>query len=191
MKTINLDTREKQNVYMNATRQDLLRLLYLEGRAMTPKELSDKLGISASSVTFHIQKLMSLGVVELERTEKIHGITARYYRPVRATVHLGALVPGGDESAQTLFVRRMVENVLAGFQKMVKMGKKKGLSANDSQSLGDMSSGVIYLTREEAAQLQRQMIAFLGERDEPRPGTEAYEYVVMAYNATAVNEDVE
>ncbi|WP_419068986.1 winged helix-turn-helix domain-containing protein, partial [Candidatus Allofournierella excrementavium] len=63
MEVVNLDTREKQNAFMNPARQDILRLLQLAGRPMTPKELADKMGISASSVTFHIKKLVELGVV--------------------------------------------------------------------------------------------------------------------------------
>ena len=191
MKIITLDTREKQNAYMNPARQDLLRILSLTGRAMTPKELSDQMGISASSVTFHIKKLEELGLVELERTEKIRGVTARYYRPVRATVNLGALRPGGDEAMQDLFLRRTVDHVLDGLRRVYRSSKRKGLTNEEALGLGDLSSGVIYLTREEAAQLQRKITEFLSERDEPRPGTQSYEYVVMAYNASEVDGDVE
>ena len=118
METVDLNTREKQNAFMNPARQDILRLLQLAGRPMTPKELSDKMGISASSVTFHIKKLVDLGVVALDHTENIRGITARYYKALNVAVRLGLLAPGGDDAAQEMFLQRTVEQVLAGTQQL-------------------------------------------------------------------------
>ena len=117
MEIVNLDTREKQNAFMNPARQDILRLLQLAGRPMTPKELADKMGISASSVTFHIKKLAELGVVALDHTEQIRGITARYYKALNVSVRLGLLAPGGDDAAQEMFLQRTVEQVLAGVRR--------------------------------------------------------------------------
>lgn len=190
MEIIDLNTREKQNAFMNPARQDILRLLQLAGRPMTPKELSDKMGISASSVTFHIKKLVELGVVALDHTEKIRGITARYYRPLNVSVRLGLLAPGGDGAAQDMFLRRTTEQVLAGVQGVKRLAEEKGLTEEDVFGLGDMHSGVVYLTREEAMELERQVIKFLQEREAPRPGAQAYEYVLMAYNAAEVPVNV-
>lgn len=189
MEVVDLNTREKQNAFMNPARQDILRLLQLAGRPMTPKELSDKMGISASSVTFHIKKLVELGVVALDHTEKIRGITARYYRSLNVSVRLGLLAPGGDDAAQELFLQRTVEQVLAGVQGLKRVAEEKGLAEEDVMGLGDMHSGVVYLTRKEAIELQRWMMEFLSERETPRPGTQAYEYVLMAYNAAEVPVD--
>lgn len=189
MEVVNLDTREKQNAFMNPARQDILRLLQLAGRPMTPKELADKMGISASSVTFHIKKLVELGVVALDHTEQIRGITARYYKALNVSVRLGLLAPGGDDAAQEMFLQRTVEQVLAGVQGLKRLAGEKGLDEEDVMGLGDMHSGVVYLTREEAIELQRRVMDFLSEREVPRPGTAAYEYVLMAYNAAEVPVD--
>ena len=190
METIDLNTREKQNAFMNPARQDILRLLQLAGRPMTPKELADRMGISASSVTFHIKKLAELGVVALDHTEVIRGITARYYTALNVSVRLGLLAPGGDDAAQALFLQRTVEQVLAGLQGLKRLAKEKGLAEEDILGLGDMHSGVAYLTREEAVELQRRVMDFLAEKETPRPGAQAYEYVLMGYNAAEVTPDV-
>ena len=189
MEVVNLDTREKQNAFMNPARQDILRLLQLAGRPMTPKELADKMGISASSVTFHIKKLVELGVVALDHTEQIRGITARYYKALNVSVRLGLLAPGGDDAAQEMFLQRTVEQVLAGVQGLKRLAGEKCLGEEDVMGLGDMLSGVVYLTREDAIELQRRMMDFLSEREVPRPGAQAYEYVLMAYNAAEVPVD--
>ena len=49
-------------------------------RPATCKQLADAMGISASSVTHHMKKLEKLGLVELDHTELIRGITAKYWR---------------------------------------------------------------------------------------------------------------
>ena len=79
MKEIILDTPEKNKIYMNPQRQRLIRLMQVSGEAMTPKQLSNELGISPSAVTAHIKKLESLGLIKLDHTKKINGITAKYY----------------------------------------------------------------------------------------------------------------
>ena len=137
MEVVNLDTREKQNAFMNPARQDILRLLQLAGRPMTPKELADKMGISASSVTFHIKKLAGLGVVALDHTEQIRGITARYYKALNVSVRLGLLAPGGDDAAQEMFLQRTVEQVLAGVQGLKRLAGEKGLGEEDVMGLGE------------------------------------------------------
>jgi predicted transcriptional regulator len=89
MKTIKLKTKEELNIYMNPVRQQLLRQLNISGIPMTPKMLTNHLQISASSVQHHIKKLVSLGLIELDHTELIKGITARFYVPTQVTVQIG------------------------------------------------------------------------------------------------------
>ena len=83
MEVVNLDTREKQNAFMNPARQDILRLLQLAGRPMTPKELADKMGISASSVTFHIKKLVELMMNHGIKKEDILAIFQKEAKDIR------------------------------------------------------------------------------------------------------------
>ena len=191
MKTVYLDTREKQNIYMNPARQDLLRLLRLNGRAMTPKELADRMGISPSSATFHIKKLLSIGLVELEHTETIRGITARYYRHVEACVSVGMLLPGRDHELDDVFLRRTADQLLEGLAGVRSLAQRQGLTEQQAKGLGEMLSGVVYLTRQEAVELLELVQAFLDQKERRRPGTQAYEYMLTAYNASEVRGDVE
>lgn len=85
---LKLTTRRQLEIYMNPQRQRLLKVLELSGTSMTPKQLSEKLGISASSVSLHIGKLAELGLVALDHTELIHGITAKFYKKLPVSVTL-------------------------------------------------------------------------------------------------------
>ena len=59
-KMITLATRKQMDIYMNPQRQRLLKALEVSGKPMTPKQLSNVLKISASSVSLHIRKLEEL-----------------------------------------------------------------------------------------------------------------------------------
>ncbi|NLT49026.1 MAG: helix-turn-helix transcriptional regulator, partial [Clostridiales bacterium] len=74
MKRIKLTTKKELNIYMSPVRQQLLRQLSIANGPMTPKMLSDSLGISPSSVQHHIRKLSELELIELDHTEVINGI---------------------------------------------------------------------------------------------------------------------
>lgn len=56
MEKITLSTKKELEIYMNPVRQKLLRLLGRSKIPMTPKQLSEKLEISPSSVQHHIKK---------------------------------------------------------------------------------------------------------------------------------------
>ena len=66
MNKIKLSTKKELEIYMNPVRQNLLRILERSKLPMTPKQLSQKMDISPSSVQHHIKKLESLGVIALE-----------------------------------------------------------------------------------------------------------------------------
>ena len=69
---------------MNPQRQRLIKAMEVNGAPITPKQLSNLLKISASSVSLHIRKLEELGLVELDHTESLHGIQAKYDKNSRS-----------------------------------------------------------------------------------------------------------
>ena len=95
MEPIVLSGKRELDIYVNPQRQNLLRCMKIAGVPMTPKQIADRMGISPSSVQHHIRKLAELGIVELSHTERIHGITASYYRALPRTVSIGGPGRGG------------------------------------------------------------------------------------------------
>lgn len=53
METIILRTKKELEIYMNPVRQEILHEMQRAGVPVTPKYLSNALGISASSIQFH------------------------------------------------------------------------------------------------------------------------------------------
>lgn len=53
-----------------------------ENMTATFKQIADELGDNSSKVTYHGKMLINLGLLVLDHTESINGITAKYYRLV-------------------------------------------------------------------------------------------------------------
>ena len=206
MKEIILDTPEKNKIYMNPQRQRLIRLMQISGEAMTPKQLSKELGISPSAATAHIKKLESLGVLRLDHTKKINGITAKYYALEDVNISLKTNEQQDDSvvNEQEVFLNYMMNENWQGF-----LEYKKGIWAGEDKSrvgvenlsavhqteisedvmstvhstpvTGDVISSVAFLTDEDAAELKNYIIDFLAAHADKQPNTKPWSTTLLAY----------
>ena len=179
-RTLDITTREQLEIYMNPQRQRLLHEMQVLARPATCKQLADVMGISASSVTHHMRKLETLGLVEVDHTEVIRGITARYWRFVPTDVSLHANDGGDLQEEKMLLVDYLNQRVLAGLHAYaasdaVEREKKLGLAH------GELLSGVMYLTEDAALEFQRVVRAFVEKYDQPHEGAVPWEFSVACY----------
>jgi DNA-binding transcriptional ArsR family regulator len=191
MKKIALSTKEELNIYMSPVRQQLLRLLSLANAPMTPKMLAGRLNISASSVQFHIKKLLSIGVIELDHTEKINGITASFYKPSQVTVQIGLDRDGGFGAQREVLAQDLIAQVYDGFR--AKMKKRIELEGDrDPENLrkwGDILSGVVYLSNQESSELIKLINEYIERHSAPGAGKIPWEFAFIAYNAEESRND--
>ncbi len=113
---LTIKTRKELDIFMNPQRQRLLKCMSIHGAPMTPKQISDILGISPSSVTYHIKKLLELGLIELSHTEMIHGITARFYKRIPVEVNLGAGIQNDLQMEKEALCDYMINDSYQGFK---------------------------------------------------------------------------
>lgn len=176
-RTITIGTREQMDVFMNPRRQRLLRELDLAGRPLTAKELSVALGVSASSATFHLRKLEELGLVELDHTEQVRGITARYY------VRSDALVELRPEEGEDLADERLL--LLEHGHALMWEGFQRYLREQEGEPEGGVRGtaveGFVHLSEEDARELLRTVRAFLDAHAAPAEGTVPWELSLVAY----------
>lgn len=191
MKQITLTTREELNIYMSPVRQQLLRRLNIANTPMTPKMLADKLKISASGVQHHIKKLMDLGLIELDHTEIINGITASFYKPAQVMVQIGLGRDDDLAGQREVLMQDLIAQVYDGFRtKMKKRIESQG--DRDSSYLrkwGDILSGVVYLNEQDSMDLTKLVEEFLARHSMPNAGSSPWEYAIIAYNAEELSDD--
>jgi DNA-binding transcriptional ArsR family regulator len=181
MDTIVLTGKKELDIYINPQRQRLLRCMRLAQAPQTPKQLADQMGISASAVQHHLKKLGELGLVEVSHTERIHGITASYYKVLPKTVSIGGPMGGliQDEHAEQrlALLQSLVSDVFEGFAQYCKNADASDCRAEH----GDILSGILYLTPQEAKELNGIIRAYLDAHETEDGGSEPWEYALIAY----------
>lgn len=178
MDTIFLSGKKELDIYVNPQRQNLLRCMRIAGTPLTPKQIADRIGISASSVQHHIRKLMEIGIVELSYTAQIHGITAKYYRVSPRTVRVGGFEEDGLREERLALLQSTVSRVFSGFSAYC---ERKAAQEPEALPSGDLLSGVVRLSREEARELYAVIRDFLNEHEREEREGEAWEYALIAY----------
>jgi len=170
MREISINSKEEMKIYMNPQRQRVLKLLKINGQAMTPKQLSIEMGISPSAVTSHIKQLESIGLVELDHTEKINGIQAKYYK--KADVNVSLRTNNNKElfDEQEVFLNAKMTENWQGF-----MNYFAGLDEEqDFEGAGNMITGIAFLNQEDARQLNKMIQKFLSEHKVKNPDTKPW-----------------
>jgi predicted transcriptional regulator len=197
MERVKLTTKKELEIYMNPVRQQLLRELELSKVPMTPKMLADKLNISASGTQHHIKKLLLLGVIELDHTELINGITASFYKPTYVVVQIGMELNDNSIYLREALMQEKIFQIFKGF-----VAKKERLLKNDTwkdmdadteltklQKWGDTLTGVLHLTDEESAELMKIIMEYIQSHSKPSKERTPYEYALILYNAKEELDD--
>ncbi len=188
MKKIMLTTKEELNIYMSPVRQQLMHQLFLSNASMTPKMLADKLQISASSIQHHVKKLMKLGLIELDHTEIINGITASFYKPTQVTVHIGLNRSDALVEQREVLMQESIARTYDGFKKQM----SKRLSIEDKDTVhkwGDILSGVVHLNKQESDGLMKLITAYIEQHAAPTVDSIPWEYAIIAYNAEELRHE--
>ena len=179
---IELNTMQELKVYMSPVRQQLLRILELSGRPMTPKSLSLRLGVSPSSVQHHLKQLLPLGVVKVDHQERINGIVATYYACTGATVCIGATRADLRNDREALAFQVVQTAVQGYFETMHRLGPTM------PEEGGDAMAGVLHLTEADWLAFRTQVKAFFDAHSLPGPDTSPWEFALLAYDSSESSE---
>lgn len=175
IKEIYINSKKELDIYMNPQRQRLLKYMDIQGTPMTPKQLSELLEISASSATYHIKKLESLGIVELDHAELIHGICAKFYRRVPVQVILQGAKKDDLRAEKEAFLDYMMNDVWNGFKHYMKTVDV------EAEEKGDVRNGILYLDDEAVRELMDFMHTFEEKYSSPKAHVKAWEVALIAY----------
>ena len=178
-KKVYLHTEKELRAYMHSTRQKILHYLSLAPDGMTAKQLADRLAITPSSAGHHLSTLESIGMVKMIRTEKIHGLTAKYYKEVQATVSLKDTVPAAQEIKNAM-LQNLINDIYSRWNQAAIKIESEG--REPAASDGNLLTGIIYLTPEEAEEMGNRLLDFFERHEQPKEGCLPYEYALIAYN---------
>lgn len=187
-KVLEIRDEESLKIYMDPLRQRIVLKMATLNEPVTAKKLADIMGISPSSAKHHLRKLQSIGVVEVDHTEQIHGITATFYSCAPVEVRIGM----EDNTAENEDMKRLLgENIVRMvykdyYDKMRAYAQKVGWENvyQTKSFVGNMLGGVIYMSPEEVDTLSKKLLEFVqthtassGDKIIP------IEYSMVAFNA--------
>ncbi len=172
-KEIKLASEKELKIFMDPIRQRVLRAMEIAG-PMTSKRIADELGMTPASAKHHLTQLESIGLVELDHTEMIHGITAKYYRAVEADIKLGM----GENKYLTEQIIITENQVMSVFKNFTNNVISRG--PNDQSTLpGDCNTGVVHLTQQQYQEFNEYVQNFYQKYQVPSQGTKAYEVALI------------
>ena len=174
---IQLKTEKELKIFMDPLRQRLLRTMEITAEPLTAKKLADKMEITPSAAKHHLTQLESIGIVEKDHTEQIHGITAQFYRAADVEVRIGMETPVHYRE-KVLLAENLVMNVFSGFTKRV---MEQDIPIEQPPFRGDLTTGVLHLTQAQADELYEMVKRFTAANARPGNETLPIEYALIAY----------
>lgn len=183
-----LSDEKSVGIFLHPLRQRMLERMMILAEPVTSKKLADELGIAPSSARHHMQKLESIGVVEKDHQQLIHGILATYYRLTDKCISLDVCNTGLWDPTRRL-LEENARQVREGALKMMKDWQESA-SQNWDDAWGLVeTNGVIHLTREETITLRDLIGDYLQQHSQPRPGTAPIRFDLISYRAGEVKDD--
>ncbi len=186
---VKLQTEADFRIYMLPLRQKILRLLRIQGKALTSKQIADKLGISPSSARHHLLRLMDLGLVEHDHYEMVNGIQANYLRSADVTVSIGGGRTDGLYQEREELISALVCDTLANFQKTMRANASTK-EQNGMPFLGDLFSGIAHLSQKDATDFYTMARDFLERHALPQEESDApWELACIFYNTSVHTQE--
>ena len=182
-KTIYFQTEKELRTYMHPLRQQILFELSLRPQGMTAKQLADALGIAPSSAGHHLGKLEQMGLVELTRTEMIHGFCAKFYKAADVTVNINAY-----RSAPLMQEALLNNNTAQQLQRVFDVAAQMQPGEEKANPLLASSRySAVYLTQREAQEFADMLTRFFHAHSTPEQageGAHLYEISMLSTDLT-------
>ena len=125
---ITLKTMKEIKIISHPMRMKILKQYYGFSRPATVKQIADHMNEVPANIHYHVKKLVEIGVLELDHTEVVNGIVAKYYLPTAQTIKIeddeSALKPGSISEYDVLISNFFDENKKTFLQQMAKDGPK-------------------------------------------------------------------
>ena len=159
-----ISTDEEIKIFADPYRMKIIETFIGEKRPMTVKEVADILGEIPAKIHYHVRKLLSIDILELDHIEVIHGINAKYYTLVHDSFRFE--VNKDDNlrmrSLQFQGITKIVMNQIENFKKdFLDRADMASSDTNDLDNDGFVTSTKIYLSEKEYLELEELMTHYI------------------------------
>lgn len=178
-----IKTDEEIKIFTDPYRLKIVDTFAKNEEPMTVKGVADKMGEVPAKVHYHVKKLLSINIIELDHVTVINGINAKYYKLVADDfrIELADSLFGNKHTSQINNVESVLINTIDGFKnevlkktEQVKREKQRDIYA------GLISGNDIYLSNDDYKELGDEISRILNKYSKKGEGKELYS-ILMGY----------
>jgi DNA-binding transcriptional regulator GbsR (MarR family) len=156
-----IQTEKEIKIFSDPYRLKIIKTYQRNKKPMTVKNVADDMGEVPANVHYHVKKLLSINILELDHIEVVNGINAKYYKLVNDEFHIDfSNVNNSVEYEKSIsHVESIMEKILDEFkQNFSQLAKeKKDKNTKDETLNGMFLSPSIYLSAEESKAFKKDL----------------------------------
>lgn len=179
-----ITTNEQFKVFADPYRMEIIDIYIDKSVPLTVKMVADILGEVPAKVHYHVQKLLKIGVLELDHIKVINGINAKYYKLTKTSFKFDI-----QNNTSPKMKNFQVESTIQALCKplnlfketIVKHGEKVKKEKHDlngeRENEGYVTHRHLYLTQAEYEDFQNMVYAYVRKYNKVREGTNKYDFL--------------
>lgn len=175
-----LTTDEEIKIFSDPYRMRILTTYKEAGKALTVKGVADLMGEVPAKIHYHVKKLLSIHILELDHMEIINGIQAKYYRLTTDNfrINYSENNPSSDQIIDK--GTAVIINILDDFKKEVyeiAERVRNNPKPSENKNGGIFSKDRIYLSQEDFEDFGKEYMELFKKYE--KSGSGKREYVIL------------
>jgi len=156
-----LSTDKEMKIFSDPFRLQIISAYRKVTEPMTAKAIADILDVAPSKVHYHVKKLLEIDILELDHTQVINGILAKYYKLTADEFRLEVSDKSGDLDVIANQTIQVFHNVFEEYKSILYKTTNALLNdENAPRGKGTFLSSIdIYLDNEEAVAFHDEILA--------------------------------
>jgi len=156
-----LSTDKEMKIFSDPFRLKIISAYRKVTEPMTAKAIADILDVAPSKVHYHVKKLLEIDILELDHTQVINGILAKYYKLTADEFRLEVSDKSGDLDVIANQTIQVFHNVFEEYKSILYKTTNALLNdENAPRGKGTFLSSIdIYLDNEEAVAFHDEILA--------------------------------
>lgn len=158
-----IETDEEIKIVSDPYRMKIISTFSRLNRPSTVKEVADTMGEVPAKVHYHVKKLLSIDLLELDHTDTINGIIAKYYKltadhfEIKYSEKDNVNIKNLDDRFR--LIATVIDSFKQDFYDMYEIRKKNDLK--DSNGKGMISQENVYVSMEELNEFYSKIEDFM------------------------------
>ena len=175
-------TDEEFKILADPYRMSILNVFLDSDESMTVKQVSDVMGEVPAKVHYHVKKLLSINILELDYIKVINGINAKYYRTTTETLQFSVRedLKGAAKSLQVDQLTKVLLFTIDEFKNEIIKGTErvKKVENRKSDEDGYLTQMNVYLTEKEYDDFKKYVEKFKQDHKEEKESTTKYSSLI-------------